>query len=201
VSILTQGLRHLKKAFPEIGYVYLILEDLYPLWPCSVENLSEIQETVLKDQINCVSFVTYDFDRSKLEEVQIGNHVLYKTPKAFRYYNQLQPSIWKFNHLLETCEYALRNSIYDCWSFERIVTDDRYITDCPWPNVLNGLLTRGGRVNLNAIKKIKEPEGAKLKRMLIRNYIFQCPRYAFYRLKERIKGSRLLSDGIKSSSD
>ena len=179
---LKKGLERLKELYPEIEYLYLIIEDLYPLWPCSVKQILEIQKLVLNNKMNYVSFPTYDWGGK--ETVEIDGITLYKMIlKSHPYYSQLQPAIWKFSHLMETCDYALKNDIQDCWSFEFIaISDDHYVARYQWPSIISGFLICDG-VNWRAIGKIKSKEGARLRQMLIRNYLSEC----FFRLQRKTK--------------
>ncbi|MBD2385329.1 hypothetical protein [Cylindrospermum sp. FACHB-282] len=167
--VLYSGLKCLKDKYSNLDYAYLLLEDLIPLDKISESYLSKLERTIYKNQLNCVSFLTYNSDWED-KRVYIDNLKLYSVPQSFPFYSQLQPAIWNMEHLLSVCEYALDNSILDPWQFERIVLGDKhYVSEYPWPSVLNGLL-HSGQPNWQAIRKIKTPEGEKLRNKLIKDY-------------------------------
>lgn len=91
VAVLIAGLKRLKDKYPGLEYIYLVLEDLYPLWRCSDSDLIEIQKVAVKNQMGCVFFTTFDFNWDL--RVEVDGRSFYKIPADFPFYSQLQPAI------------------------------------------------------------------------------------------------------------
>lgn len=184
VESLRDGLLELRKRFPDLQYVYLVLEDFYPLWAFDTMELSKVQKAVVKHQLKHVTLPTYEYLEST-EKRRFDDVELYPVPSSFTFYSQLQPAIWNFNHLLSTCEEALNNKIHNAWAFERIVGQEtHYVSLCRWPSVLNGFMEQR-RINRKAFSRISFPEGRALKTMLVRDYLLDLPAYIIYRLRRK----------------
>jgi hypothetical protein len=170
---LREGLVEINKRYPGLEYTYLVIEDLYPLWPCDQERIAEVQEYVVAHKINCAVFPTYDFSGFD-QSVRIGKTQLYKVPESFAFYNQIQPGLWKISHLLDICEYALKSDIHNCWDFELIGTWGHYVSDYHWPSVWNGFL-HARLPNQEAIRQMEAPVTVKLKQKLLKEYALLIP--------------------------
>lgn len=183
--VLYKGLKFLINKYPDLDYIYLVLEDLIPLWSLSVQELTKIENVVINNKLKNVSFITYPAYWGQENEVKLDGITLYKIPEGFDFYSQLQPAIWEVDHLMKICEYALENNLLDAWSFEWIKSEEQhYVSSYQWPTVFNGFLVRG-RVNLPAINKIKSPEGKKLKNQLLKSFIFDLPSLIKYRINRK----------------
>jgi len=51
VLLLKYGVEYIKRNFKNNNYIFLLLEDLYPLWPCDVNELEVIEEIVVKKSL------------------------------------------------------------------------------------------------------------------------------------------------------
>jgi len=167
VEMLYESLITLKQIESSCDYIFLILEDLFPIWDMDYNDLNKYLEISKKSNLNYVSFLTFDADWGKDNYRQFFGKDFYFIHNNFNYHSQLQPALWKYDHLIKTLEYALENKINDPWKFEFIkFSDDHYVADFRWPNILNGLLV-GNLINYEALEKIQLPEGRKLKNSLI----------------------------------
>lgn len=178
---LQEGLKQVKNLSLNISYVYLILEDLYPLWRCNPAEITKIQNLTLAHNLDCVSFIPYDWGKSE-DFLEIAGKKLFKVPQSFYFYNQIQPALWKLNHLTAMCELALEKGINDCWEFEHLVSSaQHYVAEYRWPTIWGGFkLNR--YVNLMAIMKIELPAGRRLAGMLLGDFMLE----SFYRIKRKI---------------
>jgi hypothetical protein len=174
LGVLLDGLKKLRLQHPGLDYVYVILEDLLPIKPCSAEVLRKIENIMRQRKLKYVAFVTYDGWGNEDCFLEDGIK-FYKVGKEFRFYSQLQPALWEINYLIDLCETAFDKKELDPWSFEMNVTSEsHYVADYRWPNVLGGLLV-SGKINRLAIAEIHMPEGAKLKRKLMLNFFMEQP--------------------------
>jgi hypothetical protein len=187
IEILYYGLIELKNRYNSLEYIYLILEDLIPLWELSHIELLNIERIARHHKLKCVSFTTYDGDWGSHNLVEIEGINLYKVPTSFSFYSQLQPAIWELDHLINTCKFALDNKKLDPWSFEYIVLNEQhYVAEYPWTSIMNGFLV-SGRVNLEAIWKIQLPEGKALRKQLLKDYLLDLPDLIKYRVKRKMQ--------------
>ena len=181
---LCEGIKYLKKIYSDLEYLYLIIEDLYPLWNCDENFIKKIEQKTIENKINYVAFLTYELEQNT---VKCEEPLFYKISYDFPYYSQIQPALWRYTHLLETCEYALKNNIHDCWGFEHIHLEvEHYFSNYRWPSILDGFL-RVNKVNPCVLKFIKLPEGKKLKMILLRDYLLYLPFFIYYSFKSFLR--------------
>lgn len=192
------GLQQLKAVFPGLAEVFLLLEDAYPLWPCEVGRIIDAEKAMAAGSLNCVVFTPFVWGPPE-RRISTDKGELYEVPKTFLYYSQLQPSLWKLDHLIQTCQIARQRAISDCWRFEQIVTDGHYVSDYRWPTIMDGLF-RGGYINIAALKKIKMSEGLRLKRKLVRQLLEDFPGHIFLRIKNVLNRriNRLISRLVRA---
>lgn len=199
VRRLHDGLKRFKQYHPQDRFIYLIIEDNYPLWDLDLEQVRDVEETAITNDYNCVVFPPYEFTLGTKIPTKKG--FLLEVPKTFITYNQIQPSIWKLDHLIQTCELALEKGISDCWNFEFLVTSGHYVSSYWWPNVKDGLFQHGGFVNREAVQKIKLPEGRRLKELMQREVYLTCFNYAVKRVRDAVRRRvKLFLDFVRGCS-
>jgi len=189
LDILLNGLLSLRRTRPEITYVFLLLDDHYPLRECDRSQIAANFDAVVKNRLGCVSFVTYQWPWTTTEHVDYPDGMirtwrnidvtslngckLAKVPMNFFRYFQLQPSFWDLDYLIMICREAFEQRCFDPWSFESLSYNKRrqhYVSSYAWPCVHHGFLMRG-RVNPEAINFIQMPQGREFRSFLLRQSI------------------------------
>jgi hypothetical protein len=179
IEILHGGLTKLRSRYPEMEYVYLILEDLYPVWECQAETLSMIHRAALDGSFDVVLLFAHRCRPPVGPAISAGGVTFYELSPGYQYYNSLQPALWKLDYLLAACEHALHKGIETAWEFEWLnLGRTHYVAEYHWPCIFNGLFTQG-RVNLGAVRRLKAKPFAKFRRQLVTEYILDLPRYGF----------------------
>jgi hypothetical protein len=177
-QILHDGLQQLRSTYPDLKHVYLVLEDLYPLWACRGDTLEQTRRVAEEAELDVVFFFadgsTPDID----SEILLYDLKLQVLPSWYRYYTSLQPALWKFDYLMEVTEYALARGIGNPWEFEFInLGKTHYKSVYDWPCPFSGLF-KEGRVNLNALRHLKAKGFGRFRRQLLAQYVRQLPGYA-----------------------
>ena len=188
VERLYRALRLIKRRTPGMEYVFMILEENFPLFHCDQKKMIEIQEVAIRYKLNCVSFHSIALNWPKVSFNKIKLHVV---PQNYYYYSQNSIGIWRLEHLLKTCQYALKHNIHTGWLFEKIITSGHYASEYQWPNLSGGFFQRGW-VNLEALKKVQLPEGQKLKEILMDEYLQQQFGREFAREKNKAEMSDMV---------
>jgi hypothetical protein len=187
-QILHGGLNQIRSRFPDLEDVYLILEDLYPLWECQGETLARIHQAARKTAFGAVLFFTHECqplaggERAIDGELRTDGVRFERLSLRYSHYSSLQPALWNLEHLMSVTEYALRNNLHDPWHFECINMGGRihYMSEYHWPCIFGGLFTEG-RVNLKAVRQLKNREFSGFKRSLLIEYFQQLPAHAIQR--------------------
>jgi len=173
VLLLKYGVEFIKSNFKDNNYVFLLLEDLYPLRPCDVNELRIIENVVVQNRLLNVAFNTYNHHWKQGDERYFNDKKLYLIPKGIIPSSQLQPAIWHIDHLLDTIDFAINSKIFNPWDFESIrISDKHYVADYLWPNVLDGFFVRN-KINIGAALKIQMPEGRKLRNKLLFEFLYR----------------------------
>jgi hypothetical protein len=194
-QILHSGLKQIRSMFPEIGDVYVILEDLYPLWECQAETLARVHQAARKTAFGAVLFFTHECqpmaggERAIDGELTIDGVRFERLSPRYSHYSSLQPALWNLEHLMSVTEYALRNNLHDPWRFEFINLGSRvhYMSEYHWPCIFGGLFSEG-RVNLKAVRRLAGDEFAGFRRRLLVEYWQQMPGFALRRTIRGVRG-------------
>ena len=179
IQILHGGVSQLRSRYPDARHVYLILEDLYPVWECREETLSQIHRAALEASLNVVFFFAYQCQPPVEGAVAAGGVTFHEMSREFQYYTSLQPALWNLDYLLTVCEHALQAGLETAWEFEWINLGRRHhVAEYHWPCIFNGLFTQG-RVNLEAVRQLKAKPFSGFKRQLLMEFIGDLPRHSF----------------------
>lgn len=152
VTVLANGLTALDARQPGLDRIYLILEDLCPLWPVDAAALEALAAGAAAAGIDAVAFPTFPWRRREAPR-SVAGQTLYRVPEAFPFPNQLQPGLWRLAYLADLVEGLRRAGVTDPWHFEKHRLDGQrphYVAALGWPSVHHGFL-RGGRVNPGAL--------------------------------------------------
>jgi hypothetical protein len=178
-QILHRGLLEIRSRYPELKYVYLILEDLFPLGPCDTQLLDRTLEVAQRAKLDVVLFFTEGCLPDVDSEVTVEGLRLRPLSGSFRYHSSLQPALWRLDYLLEVTAHAMAQGITDPWAFEFINLGRRhYKSPYHWPCVFSGLFFEG-RVNWPAIGRIQAREFSAFRFRLLALYLRQWPGYRF----------------------
>jgi hypothetical protein len=189
LDILLNGLLSVKKTRPEIAYVFLLLDDHYPLRECDKGTIAANFDAAVRNRLECISFVTYQWPWTSTEHMDYPDGMIrtWRTvdvrwfdgcemarvpPNFFRYF-QLQPSFWALDYLIEICHEAFKKRCFDPWSFESLTYGklrQHYVSRYAWPCVHHGFLAKG-KVNPEAIDFIQMPQGREFRSMLLKETI------------------------------
>jgi hypothetical protein len=189
LDILLNGLLSVRETRPEIAYVFLLLDDHYPLRGCDRSMIAANFDAVVKNRVGCLSFVTFQWPWTHTEQIDYPDGMIRtwrnidltwlngcemaRVPlKFFRYY-QLQPSFWDLDYLIEVCREASAKQCFDPWSFESLNYSkprQHYVSRYAWPTVHHGFLAQG-KVNPEAIDFIQMPQGRQFRSLLLRESI------------------------------
>jgi hypothetical protein len=189
LDILLNGLLSVRTTRPEISYVFLLLDDHYPLRKCNCSLIAANFDAVVKNRLSCVSFVTYQWPWTSTEHIDYPDGMIRtwrniditwfngcemaRVPFNFFRYFQLQPSFWNLDYLIEVCHEAFEKQCLDPWSFESLSCGNRrqhYVSRYAWPCVHHGFLAHG-KINPEAIDFIQMPEGREFRSFLLRESI------------------------------
>ncbi len=134
LEILFHGLLSIKASNPDITHIFLLLDDHYPLRACDEELIAINFDVALRNDLACVSFVTYVWPWTTTECVDYPDGMIRTwrridtrrfhdcematVPNNFFRYFQLQPSLWQFDYLIDICREAYEAQCSDPWSFE-----------------------------------------------------------------------------------
>lgn len=175
-----EGVKLIRKKYPDLKYAYIITEEMLPIRKCDPELLKRVELAAKQNNISFTAFVSYPW--AWQDEIRINNLCFYKTPRDFPYYSQIQSTLWNLDYFLNVCEDAIAKGEIDPWSFEKKKTfDDHLVSDYKWPNFYTGILNKGF-VSYKALKMIQWPEGLSLSLYLILQMILQSPAYFIYRI-------------------
>lgn len=186
-------LRELKKIKREINptTILLLLEDLLPFIPIIEEQIAHDVSLVKNSFAMNVSYRTYEFGDIDYN-INLDNRYYFQLNKKFKYYCQLQPSIWQLNYLIGILEEQASNGILDPWSFEFHHTNSIHLmSSFRWPNVLGGFYEYG-YVNFKSIKPIIFID-LNFGFILLYDFLISRPRYFKYLIK------RIFMSMIKSA--
>jgi hypothetical protein len=189
LDILLSGLLCVRKTRPEIRYVFLLLDDHYPLRGCEPGLIAANFDAAVNNRLGCISFVTYRWPWTSTEHIDYPDGMIRtwryidvtwlngcemaRVPLNFFRYFQLQPSFWDLDYLIEVCREAFERQCLDPWSFESLSygkARQHYISRYAWPSVHHGFLARG-KVNPEAIDFIQMPQGREFRSLLLRESI------------------------------
>jgi hypothetical protein len=189
LDIFLNGLLSVRKARPEIAYVFLLLDDHYPLRECDRSLIAANFDAVVKNRLGCISFVTYQWPWTSTEHIDYPDDMIRtwrnidvtwlngcemaRVPLNFFRYFQLQPSFWDLDYLIEICRAAFEKQCFDPWSFESLSYGkprQHYVSRYAWPSVHHGFLAQG-KVNPEAIDFIQMPKGREFRSLLLRDSI------------------------------
>jgi hypothetical protein len=174
-QVLHGGLTQLYAAYCDLKYVYLILEDLYPLSECHSGKLAQDYKATTEAELDLVFFYPHGPAPAVERELSICGTGFQPMVSDFPYYTSLQPALWKFDYLMEVSEYAIATGIDNPWKFEFINLGRRhYKSFYEWPSAFSGLF-RDGRVNLQALRLLKAKEFSGLRRQLMVEYMRSVP--------------------------
>ena len=204
LDILLNGLLSVRKTRPEITYVFLLLDDHYPLRACDCSLIAANFDAVVKNRLGCISFVTYEWPWARTEHIDYPDGMIRtwrnidvtrfngcemaRIPFSFFRYFQLQPSFWELDYLIEICREAFEEQCFDPWSFESFSYSQprqHYVSRYAWPSVHHGFLVQG-KVNPEAIDFIQMPEGREFRRLLLRESI-GCDSVTVFRILRFLK--------------
>jgi hypothetical protein len=185
LGILLNGLISVRKTRPEIGYVFLLLDDHYPLRECDKSRIAANFDVVVKNRLGCTSFVTYQWPWTSTEQIDYPDGMIRtwrnvdvrwfngcemaRVPLDFFRYFQLQPSFWDLDYLIEICHEAFEKQCFDPWAFESFnygKPRQHFISRYEWPSVHHGFLAQG-KVNPEAIDFIQMPQGREFRTLLL----------------------------------
>jgi hypothetical protein len=160
--------------------VFLLLEDLFPFYPVPIAILLEDINLVLSSNIKNISFRTYDFGDIEFN-YSLNNRFYHSLDKDFKYFCQLQPSIWNLEYLMLILEELNSKNILDPWSFEFHKTNEVHlVSNYRWPNILGGFF-ESGFVNIYSILPIFN-FSPRFALILAFDLFLSIPRYLFYRV-------------------
>jgi hypothetical protein len=181
---LREGVREIRRQYPAAVSVMVMLEEKFPLYPFSPARVTHIMETAQEHRLDHVAFIAGGYCPVSWKREVIGGVRFYRTPQDFQYYSQNSVGVWSISHLLDQLRYALAHGRHDGWAFERIARGRHYVSAYPWPNLAGGLFSRGW-VQEEGLRLIAQPEGSRVARMLLKEYIRQQQGDAFARKKSR----------------
>ena len=154
---MREALRQLRAARPNVRFVFLLLEDLAPLHRVQADVLHgalaaaverDLPETVFR------TFRFFHFLRSPKPPEEWGGSRFYEVDPQWRYYSQLQPSLWRLDHLFETLEAGLALGKRSVWEFEFLnIGGPHYVHHYRWPSLINGVFL-GGLVNPKSLLRL-----------------------------------------------
>lgn len=189
---LLSGLLHLRNVV-EADYVFMLLEDHAPLWPCDAPVIERVFDVMQVEDFKCVFFPKYNWpwqstdnrlDEEKriigwrqIDVIEVHGHRFARMPKDFFRYNQCQPAIWYLDYYIEVVQEAIRKGIHDPWRFEAYIMPSQpqhYVSEYKWPSWPNGYLDRG-MIDWRAIRLMKMPEARLLRDMLVREHYQGAP--------------------------
>lgn len=163
--------------------ILLLLEDLYPLQIIQEDEIRSQVEMMNSTGIKFVSFRTYDFGDISFDD-QVNNRNYFRFNEKFKYYCQLQPTIWNLDYLITILEELVSQNLTDPWSFEFYRTKEIHLmSEYKWPNVLGGFFEYGF-VNRKSIIPILKSD-ILFGLILCKDYIISRPKYIIYRFKRK----------------
>jgi hypothetical protein len=165
--------------------VLLLLEDLLPLKNLSESELNPHVELMNSSDIKYLSFRTYEFGDLKYD-YKIKNHNYFVFTENFKFYCQLQPTIWNLDYLIDVLEDLNSKNLTDPWSFEFYRTNETHLmSEMKWPNILGGFFEYGF-VNKKALIPVFKSD-FNFGLFLTVDFILSRPKYFLYRIKRFIK--------------
>ncbi|MEM7696055.1 MAG: hypothetical protein AAF318_16520 [Pseudomonadota bacterium] len=163
IALLAAGVEALgaRTASPP-SHIYLMLEDLCPLWPVDVATLRTVEAAALAADLPVVHFHFKPRRRWKRKDILCGpgeeewvdGAKLFRWAPGFRGKNALQVSLWRRTHLAELCARMVRDGVDDPWTFEiadNPLADTHRVSALRWPTVTHGF-TQLGKVNHRAVR-------------------------------------------------
>lgn len=174
-GVLAGGLRGLQDSgrVGERDQVLLLLEDHVPSGPVPtsvIERLLPFLDARRAGYVN-LSGHGASAPAGKVEGCDI--HVL-----DMYHFSSLHPAIWTVAHLARTLDYARENGLESPWQFEciRLPGSEHLTTQgVLWPSVHGGFLWQG-RVNVPALRSMKQGAQKALRTMLLRKLAGEIPR-------------------------
>jgi hypothetical protein len=201
LDVLYQGLLGVRTTYPGLAHVFLMLDDHFPLRQCDEAIIAANYRAVVDNDLACLSFVTYAWPWDTTEQIEYPDHMIRtwrqidlvrfgdcetaKVPTNFFRYNQLQPSFWNLDYLLDLCREAKARRFFDPWSFESFsfsAPRQHYVSRYAWPTVHHGFLAQG-KVNPDAIDFIQMAEGRNFRAFLLKEAVGLSSMTAFRALR------------------
>lgn len=189
VKVMAEGINTLirNKEIKKDDYVLFLLEDHTPLSLVPANLIGLLSQYAEKERINFLSLTGHGGGR-KVAEVR--GRELFEIYNSFRFYSEYHPAIWKVSHFVNIMEKSLEANCVTAWDSEHIrdVQVKHYTVGRDrsgrfiWPSSFGGFLIQGS-VNISAVKKMKHPALRPLKKMLIRECVFQAPRRLIRKIK------------------
>lgn len=165
--------------------VLLLLEDLLPLKCISEDEIYPHISTMNSTGIKYLSFRTYEFGDLNYNHV-IGDLNYFIFSDSFKFYCQLQPTIWNVDYLISVLEDLKSKNQTDPWSFEFYRTNETHImSEMKWPNILGGFF-EFGYVNRKALIPVLKCDLA-FGLLLFSDFVRSRPKYFLYRFRRLLK--------------
>jgi len=171
---------------PEEEPIVLVLEDHIPHAAINNKTILQLADFLRTSGDSYLNLGGYGKGRQKIADVD-GTSVYAMDLHTF---SSLHPAIWSVQHFRRTLSNALESGISDPWRFERIrlARTCHYTTGSKiWPSTHGGFLWQG-KVNVPALKHMKQGSSLLLRRQLFMKLILEIPA----RISERLLAGRLL---------
>lgn len=162
VALLHAGLERLGARSPVPSHVYLMLEDLCPLWPVDMAYLARLEAAAVGGDLPAVHMLfkprrawpRRDFAPTA---ERIGGVELYRWSDRYVPKNALVATLWQRAALASLCKRMLDAGVSDPWTFEAApnpASVAHRVATLRWPTVKHGFL-RKGALNPRAVRDLK----------------------------------------------
>lgn len=177
-SLLKSALQELRKKSPNTKYIFLMLEDLCPLWGVDQSLLQQLITFARKMDAKYIGFswrnrnnVPWHDGRWDVSNaLYSGDTQIVQIPKYYRCYNALNASVWEYSHLEAVVETKNERQATTPWEFERPLGPDQpqhYLVDNAWPTVRHGFFHKGQHNHMVAKRPMPD---SPLRARLLKEY-------------------------------
>lgn len=152
--LLQAAVREVRRRAPEKQMVFLLLEDLCPLWPVDELLLDRLQAVVRESGGKALCLHWWNRPRvpwkdgrwPHASELSVAGVQLVRMAKYYRCYNALTPGLWDLDHLEDVIDRKVGAGKLSPWLFERPLgkeEPDHYVVDGVWPTLRHGFRHKG----------------------------------------------------------